>query len=272
MLADFPLDAKSRTKLATEGLTQAQLQKQLGEEDIAFTLELWRAQGVDVIKKEERYFFATTHIPLEDAIFCIVDVETNGSKIEKHQIIEIGAVKVSHGMITDTFESLVFCNEINEHITAITGITADDTRNAPSLPEVMRNFKYFLQDAVFVAHDVKFDFQFISATMEKVGLAPLLNRHLCSIDLAERTIESYRYGLAYLNDFLELYQNATHHRALSDAMTAAKLFLKSLKTLDEKIQTVEDVIWFSRHAKRLKRLKSDPLVQQVVTPQTPQQQ
>jgi DNA polymerase-3 subunit epsilon len=93
--------------------------------------------------------------------------------------------------------------------------------------------------------------------MERVGLQRLLNRSLCTIDLAERTFESERYGLAYLNEQLELYRDATHHRALSDAMTTTKLLKRTLTILPDSIHTTEELIAFSKEAKKMKRLKPE---------------
>jgi DNA polymerase III subunit epsilon len=260
MLNDFLLDKKSLHKLSTCGLSYEILKAQIEGEDLDFLLELWHSQGLHIIKNRALYFFETKFISLQDAVFCIVDIETNGSKPESHQIIEVGAIKIQNGKVIDKFESLVRCNEISKHITDITGISAEDTLDAPALKQVMQNFRIFLSDTIFVAHDVKFDFKFISAMMQRVGLPTLLNRHLCSIDLAERTIESYRYGLGYLNELLGLHVEARHHRALSDAITTVKLFEKSLELIDKNIESVEDLISFSKNERRLKRPKFDPLL------------
>jgi DNA polymerase-3 subunit epsilon len=255
---DFHLDQKSISRLATKGLSLDVLKKQL-DEDVELSIELWHAQGLEVIKHEGNYFFATKFLPIEEATFCIVDIETNGSKIEKHQIIELAALKVKNGVIIDTFDSLVHCSSINEHISQITGIRVEDTKDAPALKEVLQKFKLFLGDAIFVAHDVKFDYKFISQSMQKVGLAPLLNRTLCSLALAERTLISYRYALSYLNDTFALHPEATHHRAMSDVITTYELFKISLKNIDTSVKTVEDLIRFTHEAKRLKRPTFDPL-------------
>ncbi len=254
---NFSLDAKSIHKLSSKGLSLKTLKEQI-DEDLDFLLQLWHSQGLEIVKKNGYYYFATTFMPLQEAVFCIVDIETNGSKIEKHQIIEIAAIKVKNGKIIDSYESLVNCKEINPHISEITGISVEDTKDAPNLKSVMYDFKIFLGDAVFVAHDVKFDYRFISLSMQKVGLAPLLNRSLCSLFLAERTIESYRYALSYLNVSFNLNPDAVHHRAMSDVMTTYELFKLSLANLDESVKTVEDLIKFSKEAKRLKRPKFDP--------------
>jgi DNA polymerase-3 subunit epsilon len=248
---------KALLKLSKNGLTFKELDKEF-DEAFDLSLELLHAQGLNLVVKEEKYWFETAFTPLNETTFCIVDIETNGSKPQTHQIIEIGAVKLHNSKIIDRFESFVQCNAISSHISHLTGITVDDTRNAPPLKEVLKKFHAFLGTSVFVAHDVKFDYTFISAMMERVGLLGIMNRSLCTIDLTERTVSSYRYGLAYLNEQLELYKEATHHRALSDAITAAKLFKRTLHYVPRTIITAEDLINFSKEAKRLKRPKFDP--------------
>jgi len=241
-----------------EGLSASQLESLTGE-DAALAVELLQAQGLCLESADgARFRPVTCSQPIAAATFCIVDIETNGSKPDKHQIIEIGAVKVRNLKIIDRFESLVRCDHISSHITEITGIAESDTSDAPPMRSVLEAFKAFLGSDIFVGHDVKFDFRFTSKMMERVGMAPLLNRSLCTIDLAERTVSSYRYGLAFLNEHLELYKEATHHRALSDAMTTAKLFKHTLRHIPAEIQTVEELITFSKQAKRLKRPKFPP--------------
>jgi len=143
MLANyFPLDAKSVSRLATKGLPLDKLKAQI-DESIDFSLELWRSQGLDIIKDRGYFYFSTKFIPMDEAEFCIVDIETNGSKIDKHQIIEIAGLKIKNNKVIDSFESLVKCKEINEHITAITGISVKDTLDAPPLKEVLYKFKLF---------------------------------------------------------------------------------------------------------------------------------
>ncbi|RLA79023.1 MAG: 3'-5' exonuclease [Epsilonproteobacteria bacterium] len=257
---NFILDPKSISKLSTKGLCLERLKEQLGP-DLDYSLELWRAQGLDIIKHHGSFYFSTKFVNITDAEFCIVDIETNGSKIEKHQIIELGAMKIKNGKVIDRYESLVKCKEINEHIREITGISVEDTKDAPVLKEVLYKFKEFIGDAIFVAHDVKFDYNFISQSLEKIGLEPLLNRSLCSLDLSERTLVSYRYALFYLEKTFNLNPEATHHRAMSDVITTTALFEISLSKLDKEIRTVEDLIRFSKNSPRLKRPKFDPFLE-----------
>lgn len=245
------LDQKVVLHLSKNGIPKEEFESLADETE----RELLKAQGMNIKLAHNLYRFSTSYTSVDDTVFCIVDVETNGSKPSRDQVIEVGAVKLLNGHIIDTYESLVYCTEISEQIQEITGISVEQTKKAPPLGKVMREFRLFLGDAVFVGHDAKFDYNFISAMMERVGLYKLLNRSLCTIDLAERTIESERYGLAYLNEQLELYKEATHHRALSDAMTTTKLLKRTLKLVPNTICTTEELIAFSKEAKRLKRPK-----------------
>lgn len=250
------LQPKVIHRLAHKGIPKEEFESALGE-SFEFTLQLLKAQGMNITLHQDRYCFESSFQPIEETLFCIVDIETNGSKPAHHQIIEIGAVKLLNGKIIETFERLVQCHEIPDLIQEITGITPSDTANAPTLAQVMGEFRLFLGQAIFVGHAAKFDYSFVSAMMERVGLSPLQNRSLCTIDLAERTIASERYGLAYLNEQLELYDNATHHRALSDAMTTTKLLKRTLQALPKELKTAEDMIAFSKEGKRLKRPKTE---------------
>ncbi len=260
MLANnFSLDDKSISRLSNRGLPLETLKSQIND-SLDYSLKLWRTQGLNIIKSKGYFYFSTKFMALEKAEFCIVDIETNGSKIEKHQIIEIAGVKVKYGKIIERFESLVKCNEINEHITAITGIKVEDTKNAPPLKEVLYDFKHFLGDAIFIAHDVKFDYKFISLSLEKIGLKPLLNRSLCSLALSQRSIVSYRYALSYLHNTFNLNPNPNHHRAMSDVITTYELFKLCLENINESINNVEDLIRFSQTAQKKKRPKFDPFL------------
>ncbi|MDD5051858.1 MAG: 3'-5' exonuclease [Sulfuricurvum sp.] len=248
------LDPKILSRLSKNGVPKEEFEASLPA-PIELSLQLLSAQGMNLTLSGNLYRFSSALNSIDDTLFCIVDIETNGSKPSHHQIIEIGAVKLQNGHLIDTYESLVYCTDIPPLIQDITGISVEQTLKARHLKQVMQEFRLFLGDAVFVGHAAKFDYGFVSAMMERVGLDKLLNRSLCTIDLAERTIESERYGLAYLNEQLELYQDATHHRALSDAMTTAKLLKRTLPLIPNTIKNTEELIAFSKEAKRLKRPK-----------------
>lgn len=213
--------------------------------------ELLLSNGFPLEIYDDKVLLKTAKALISEQTFCIVDIETNGSHVNKgHQIIEIGAVKYKGGEILDKYESLVYAKTIPEYIQEVTNITPLMLEDAPVLKTVLEEFKLFLEDDVFVAHDIKFDYNFISNSFEKYDLGKLENRKLCTIDLARRTIKAERYGLKFLKESLNIDID-NHHRAYSDALSTTYILEMAFKNLDEKVKTVEDLIYFSKSAQPL---------------------
>ncbi len=208
--------------------------------------------GLPLAESEDEVFLSTAKTNFRDEVFCIVDIETNGNSPIKNQIIEIGAIKVKNGEIIDTFESYVYADYIPDSIVKLTNIRVSDLEDAPSLKSVLESFKQFLGDAVFVAHNVNFDFGFISKSLQTIGEDELLNRRLCTVDLSRKTIEAPRYGLGYLKEFLDI-DEGEHHRAFSDAVAAAKVLGICMDNLPQEIKTTEELIQFSKKAQAKKK-------------------
>ena len=79
----FELDDKTLHLLSTNGIGANALSQRL-KNDLDYYLELWHSQGLNIVKHFSNYYFSTKFTKIEDETFCIVDIETNGSKIEKH--------------------------------------------------------------------------------------------------------------------------------------------------------------------------------------------
>ncbi len=211
--------------------------------------------GFPIIKTSENYAtLKTKNTPINEQVFCIVDIESSGNDVENGQIIELGAILVKNGEMIDKFDTLVYADEVPEIITELTGISTNELKNAPSLASVLNDFRLFLKDAVFVAHNVNFDYNFISDSFVQNGYAPLLNRKLCTIDLARKTLNAKRYGLDNLREELGINEGE-HHRAYWDANSAMQIFLKSLQNLPSEVVTAEELIYFAKPNEK-KRKKS----------------
>ncbi len=206
--------------------------------------DLLKFQGLPLEVKENQVFLKTAFIPYEDYEYTVVDLEVNNSKPKVGQAIEIGAVKLKNGKIIDEFSSLVYAADVPKYVTKVTGISQKMLKNEKSQKEILEKFRLFLGDSVFVAHAADFDFNFLAHQFKKENLGELLNRHLCTITLSQKTIEAERYGLKYLKEELELPYEIDH-RALGDARTTARVFLLGLENLPDEIKTVEDLIEFA---------------------------
>lgn len=208
--------------------------------------ELLISNGLPLgINENNEVFLKTVQTKICEQTFCVVDIETNGSNIHHGQIIELGAVKFKNGQIIETYDSLVYAKDIPQYIQEVTQITPKMLEDAPRLKTVLEEFKLFLEDDVFVAHDIKFDYKFISDSFEKYDLGRLQNRKLCTIDLAKRTIFAQRYGLDFLKELLDINVHQ-QHRALNDALSTTHILEKSLQNLPQEVQTAEDLIVFSK--------------------------
>ncbi len=213
--------------------------------------ELLLSNGLPLDIKEDKVFLTTSNTLIKDQVFCIVDIETNGENVSKgHQIIEIGAVKYKNGQVIDKYESLVYSKHIPSYIQEVTNINPKMLEDAPSLKTVLEEFKLFLEDNVFVAHDIKFDYNYISDSLDKYDLGTLENRKLCTIDLSRKTIKAQRYGLSFLKELLNI-DIKDHHRAYSDALSTTYILKEALKYLNDEIKSVEDLLYFSKNAKTL---------------------
>ncbi|SFV55705.1 DNA polymerase III epsilon subunit [hydrothermal vent metagenome] len=205
---------------------------------------LLQASGYPIEEDKYGYFLQTYFTPYGEQKFCVIDIETNGSKPEQSQVIEVGAVMLQNGKAIDHFESFVECSFLPKYIGKITGIKHSDLIGAPSRLEVLTKLREFIGDSIFVAHNANFDYGFLNYSFNHFGLGTIGNQVICSIDLAKRTIESERYGLAYLNETLELGVEV-HHRAYSDALATAKLLNITFDNIPKYVKSTDELLRFS---------------------------
>jgi DNA polymerase-3 subunit epsilon len=158
-----------------------------------------------------------------EQVYVVVDVETTGGSGEQHRITELAAVKVRDGQIIDRFQTLINPQRpIPPKITRLTGITEEMVADAPSFAEVADPFASFMGDAIFAAHNVNFDYGFISREYARLGLR-FRHPKLCTCASMRRLypgLPSYSLGALCAEFDVPLKQ---HHRALCDAEAAADL-------------------------------------------------
>ncbi|WP_300692215.1 MULTISPECIES: 3'-5' exonuclease [Helicobacter] len=209
----------------------------------ASELEIIKGSGIPLVFAHDKVYFRPSLTPIKSESFCIIDIETNGHNPLIHRPIEIGAIKFHNGKIIETFESLIFCEEIPEYITKITGINAQMLSNAPKITKVLESFKLFLGDSIFVAHNVNFDYNFLSQSLAHYGFGYLYNTKLCTIALAKKTLQAPRYSLGFLNEFLNIHHQNLH-RAFQDTKTTLEVFKICLQNIPTNLYTSKDLLEF----------------------------
>lgn len=161
--------------------------------------------------------------------YAIVDIETTGSYAANNGIIEISIQLFDGEKIVDQYETLVNPGQnIPRYIQAFTGISNEMVQDAPRFEEVAREVFYLLQDKIFVAHNVNFDYSFIKNHLEFYGYT-LNSKKLCTVRLSRQIFPGLpSYSLGNLCHSLGIEIN-NRHRAGGDAQATAVLFRKLLE-------------------------------------------
>jgi DNA polymerase-3 subunit epsilon len=186
-------------------------------------------------------------LPIDDAEYCIVDVETTGLGPMTNNIIEIGLVKVAQGRIVDRYHSLVNPGrDVPYYITSLTGITNEDVYNAPFFEDIAGDVCTFISDNILTAHNLSFDKSFLRREFLYCGREELANFGLCTLKMARRLYPALRSkSLGSVCKHLHII-NRDAHRALADAEVTACLLIKMLKEVKEghRVNYVEELIKF----------------------------
>ncbi|MBU9724825.1 PolC-type DNA polymerase III [Diplocloster modestus] len=175
-----------------------------------------------------------------DDTYVVFDLETTGFSPVNNRIIEIGAVKVVEGRITDRFSTFVNPDvPIPFDIEKLTGINDHMVLDAPMIDQVLPEFLAFCEGAVMVAHNAGFDMSFVLRNAKRMGIS----LHKTVVD----TVSLARVLLPQLNRFkLDTVAKAlnisldNHHRAVDDAACTAEIFLKFVEMLKNRDVTTLD--------------------------------
>lgn len=164
--------------------------------------------------------------------YAIIDVETTGGDPKRDRITEIAIMLFDGQQLIDSFTSLVNPNmAISPYITRMTGIDNDMVKDAPQFYEIAKSVVEITQGAVFVAHNVRFDYSFIQKEFRQLGYT-FTRPQLCTVKLSRRVIPGLpSYSLGNLCQELQI-TNERPHRAWADAEATTAL-LKLLLDRDE---------------------------------------
>jgi DNA polymerase-3 subunit epsilon len=152
-----------------------------------------------------------------DQPMVFVDIETNGLNHIRGRVIEVAAIRVEGGKIVQSFSSLVDPEtELPYFITNLTGITTNDLKGAPTFSQIADELEEILQGAVFVAHNVRFDYSFLKQEFKRLN-RNFLPRQLCTVRLSRALFPEHRSHK--LQSLIERYSFTyqKRHRAYDDA-------------------------------------------------------
>src|SRR6185437_13849138 len=157
-------------------------------------------------------------------LYAVVDIETTGSYALGNGITEIAIVIHDGKKVLNFYETLVNPQRpIPLFIQSLTGITDEMVMNAPVFEEVASQVFGLLQDKVFVAHNVNFDYSFVKHHLLQAGHV-FYSRKRCTVRLSRKILPGLAgYSLNKLCRQLDI-NLSNHHRAGGDALATAQLF------------------------------------------------
>ena len=162
--------------------------------------------------------------------YVVFDLETTGFSPEYAEIIEIGAVRVKKGKVTDRYQSYVKPRKgIPSNITALTGITQKDTACAPYIEDAIEDFLDFIGDDVLIAHNASFDCRFVCTVCLILG-KKFDNIVLDSIKIAKKYIVSKSSKLEVLKEKLGIKMRS--HNAIDDC-TVTHMVIEHCRDIDK---------------------------------------
>ncbi|MBL1408562.1 exonuclease domain-containing protein [Sphingobacterium faecale] len=156
--------------------------------------------------------------------YAIVDIETTGSYAGDNGMTEIAIIIHNGQHVVDKFQSLINPDTpIPFHIQSLTGISNEMVEDAPTFKQIAKKVHALLHKRIFVAHNVNFDYSFLSKELKKAGY-DWKSQKLCTVRLSRKifpNLASYSLGKLCQNLEIPIYQR---HRAMGDAEATVTLF------------------------------------------------
>jgi len=171
---------------------------------------------------------------LKELDFVVVDVEATGAKSPPNRLIELGAYRIRGGRIVDKFSSLVNPEiPIPRFVVALTGITNEMVKSAPVFADVAPRWLDFVSESVLIAHNAPFDTSFLNHEISRVYPGNrMVNPYLCTVRLSRRAmpeLDNHRLDTIASHFSIPIL---SRHRACSDALATAEIFLLLLSKLE----------------------------------------
>jgi DNA polymerase-3 subunit epsilon len=200
--------------------------------------------------------------PLASISWAVVDVETTGGQPPADRITEFAAVIVQGGQVREVYETLINPERsIPSYVSRLTNISHEMVRNAPTFSTVAPQVMEKLAGCVFVAHNVNFDWKFVSHEVTRASGTELYGRRLCTVRLARQLLpQLQRKSLDYLADYYGV-EIRGRHRAGGDALATAHCLVRMLEdAADVGCETWEDLdkLLRRRASKKKKKRSARP--------------
>lgn len=166
--------------------------------------------------------------------YVSIDLETSGLDPKQDRILEIAAIKVVEGKITDRYETLVDAGvHLSERIVSLTGISGEMIKEGAKPAEAVRNCVEFIGDMPILGHYVQFDYSFLKRAAVNHGFA-FEKEGIDTLRIARKALPQLESkGLSSLCSYYRIPLEH-HHRAMADAAAALQLYQKLQEEFGER--------------------------------------
>jgi DNA polymerase-3 subunit epsilon len=157
-----------------------------------------------------------------------LDIETTGGSHLNSRVLEIGALRVENGHVVATMNRLIDPQEsVPTFITGLTGISNEMIVGAPTFSEVVDELHGLLDGAIFIAHNVAFDYNFIKMEYRNIQ-RPFNMDRLCTVRLSRSLYPAQRRHNLDTLIAAHGFTVSSRHRALDDAQVLFDFYQKSI--------------------------------------------
>jgi len=169
-----------------------------------------------------------------------LDIETTGGSAYGCRVLEVGALRVEDNKVVATYSQLIHPEEpIPPFITGITGIDDAMVADAPTFDKIESELNRFLDGALFVAHNVGFDYGFIKQEHRRLGRDWNMDR-MCTVRLSRALYPGERrHSLSHVIE-RHGYKVEKRHRAYDDAEVLARFYFDSLEKHGHELYGIMD--------------------------------
>ncbi|NCB40014.1 MAG: 3'-5' exonuclease [Erysipelotrichia bacterium] len=172
------------------------------------------------------------NLPIKDLPFVILDLETTGFKPTEAGITEVAVISLINGK-EELFETLVDPQmSIPHEITEITGINDAMVRGKPTIAQLAPILDEMFKNAIFVSHNVPFDWSFLDYSFRKHLRKPLRMPSLCTLRLARKYLGLRSNKLSSVAEYFNIeLKNA--HRAMNDTRAVKEILFSFIDHLEK---------------------------------------
>lgn len=171
--------------------------------------------------------------------YIALDLETSGVNPASDKIIEIGMAKIVDGEVVSTYNKLFDPSlELSDRITQITGISNEMLKGMPKINDCINEIIDFTGDLPLLGHNIIFDYSFLKKAAVNNNLR-FEKKGIDTLKIARRLLNDVPHkNLEYLCSYFQI-DPGNSHRALSDALSAKKLYdrLYEIKPEDDAFET-----------------------------------